>query len=68
MVGGSGGVRANMTGTGGKDGTGLSPLPSGLQQCCRLIRDFPLMSPTVEDGGFVWLRVLPLQVCGSGLN
>ena len=45
VVGGSGGVRAKMTGTGGKDGTGLSPLPSGLQHCCRLIGDFPFDVP-----------------------
>ena len=31
--------------TRGRDGTVLSPLPSGLQHCCRLIWDFPFYVP-----------------------
>ena len=69
MVGGSDGVRAKMTGH-WRDGAGLSPLPSGLQRCCRLIWDFPFDVPYHQSGGWqlCLIRVLPLEVCGSGLN
>ena len=54
--------------TGGKNGTGLSPLPSGLQHCCRLIWDFSF--DVCYNGGWrlYLVRVLLLEVCGSGLN
>ena len=54
--------------TGGKNGTGLSPLPSGLPHCCRLIWDFPFDVPYSGGWQLCLVRVLPLEVCGSGLN
>ena len=65
---GVGGSQLRGQGTGGKDGTGLSPLPSGLQHCCRLIGDFPLDVPYSGGWQLCVVRELPLDVCGPGLN